>query len=360
MATAATGDGWVVISSDNTTVTYFVTYSGLSGALAAAHIHTGAAGVAGGVILPLAAGPSPMFGTLTSADFKPSGSVTTFAEALAAIRGGMTYFNLHTAANPGGEIRGNLTGTAVAFEATIDGAQEVPTVATVGTGDGLAVIRSDGTSVGYAVTYSGLSGALAAAHIHTGAAGVAGGVILPLAAGPSPMFGTLTSADFKPSGSVTTFAEALAAIRGGTTYFNLHTAANPGGEIRGQIVAAAAPTPTGTPPATSTEISDRFERRRIRSAGSHRPLHRRGGRRLRRRPAALVAPDPLDRTAAASRAAKGRALGPAPSSRVAATQQPAPGVTIDTPCGHRASWLWAEEASRWSRTCRCWTTSWSG
>jgi hypothetical protein len=68
------------------------------------------------------------------------------------------------------------------------------------------------------------------------------------------MFGTLTSADFKPSGSVTTFAEALAAIRGGTTYFNLHTAANPGGEIRGNlIVAAAAPAPTGTQPATSTE-----------------------------------------------------------------------------------------------------------
>ncbi|KRT64613.1 MAG: CHRD domain-containing protein [Chloroflexi bacterium CSP1-4] len=253
VATAATGDGWVVISSDNTTVTYFVEYSGLSGALAAAHIHTGAPGVAGGVILPLAAGPSPMFGTLTSADFKPSGSVTTFAEALAAIRGGTTYFNLHTAANPGGEIRGNLTGTAEALEATIDGAQEVPAVATAATGNGLAVISSDGTSVGYAVTYGGLSGALAAAHIHTGAPGVAGGVILPLAAGPSPMFGTLTSADFKPSGSVTTFAEALAAIRGGTTYFNLHTAANPGGEIRGQIGAAAAPTPTGTQPATSTE-----------------------------------------------------------------------------------------------------------
>ena len=140
-----------------------------------------------------------------------------------------------------------------AREATLNGASEVPAVTTAATGEGWVIISSDNTTVTYFVEYSGLSGALAAAHIHTGAPGVAGGVILPLAAGPSPMFGTLTSADFKPSGSVTTFAEALAAIRGGTTYFNLHTAANPGGEIRGQIVAAAAPTPTGTQPATSTE-----------------------------------------------------------------------------------------------------------
>src|SRR3989304_6209906 len=99
-----------------------------------------------------------------AADFKPSGSVPPFAEALAAIRGGTTYFNLHTAANPGGEIRGNLTGTAEALEATLEGAQEAPAVATAATGNGLAVISSDGKSVGYAVTYGGLSGAPAAAH----------------------------------------------------------------------------------------------------------------------------------------------------------------------------------------------------
>src|SRR3972149_5137565 len=93
------------------------------------------------------------------------------------------------AATPGGETRGNLTGTAEALEATIDGSQEVPAVATAATGNGLAVISSDGTSVGYAVTYGGLSGALAAAHIHTGAPGVAGGVILPPAGGPGPVVG---------------------------------------------------------------------------------------------------------------------------------------------------------------------------
>ena len=253
VVTAASGIGWVAISSDDTTITYHVEYSGLSGALAASHIHTGAPGVAGGVILPLAASASPMDGTLTSADFTPSGSVTTFAEAVAAIKAGTTYVNLHTAANPGGEIRGNLVTTVDAFAATLDGAQEVPPVATAASGTGLVVFSADDSMIWYRVDYSGLSGAAAAAHIHLGAAGVAGGVMLPLSATASPMLGTLTSADFTPTGSVTDYAGAVAAIKAGGTYFNVHTAANPGGEIRGQIGAAApAPTAGATPPPTST------------------------------------------------------------------------------------------------------------
>jgi hypothetical protein len=138
--------------------------------------------------------------------------------------------------------------TQPAYGGPLSGPQEVPAVSTAASGQGLAVISADGSTITYMVTYSGLSGTLNAAHIHTGAAGVAGGVILPLVAGPSPMTGTLTSANFAASGSITTFAQAVAAIRAGTTYFNLHTTANPGGEIRGQIgVTVAAPTPTPAP-----------------------------------------------------------------------------------------------------------------
>lgn len=250
VVTAATGEGTAVVSPDGSTITYIVTYSGLSGPAAAAHIHTGAAGVSGGVILPLAVSASPMVGTLTAADFTPSGAITTFAEAVAAIQAGNTYFNIHTAANPGGEIRGQIVAKGDAFFASLAGFQEVPPVATSATGNGWVLVSTDGSTLTYYVEYSGLSGAAAAAHIHTGAVGVAGGVILPLAVSASPMIGTLTAADFTPSGAVTTFAEAVAAIQAGTTYFNIHTAANPGGEIRGQIaetVGAPAPTPTPTP-----------------------------------------------------------------------------------------------------------------
>ena len=255
VVTAATGEGTAVVSTDGSTITYFVAYGGLSGAAAAAHIHTGAAGVAGGVILPLAVGASPMVGTLTAADFTPSGAITTFAEAVAALQAGDTYFNIHTAANPGGEIRGQIVAKGDAHFASLAGFQEVPPVTTSATGNGWALVSTDGSTITYFVTYSGLSGAAAAAHIHTGAVGVAGGVILPLAVSASPMVGTLTAADFTPSGAITTFAEAVAALQAGATYFNIHTAANPGGEIRGQIaetVAAPAPSAGATLPPTST------------------------------------------------------------------------------------------------------------
>ena len=143
--------------------------------------------------------------------------------------------------------------TQPAYGGPLTGAQEVPAVATSATGQGTAVISADGSTVTYLITYSGLSGTVAAAHIHTGAAGIAGGVILPLTAGPSPMTGTLTAANFAASGTVTTFAQAVAAIRAGTTYFNLHTAANPGGEVRGQIgVTVSAPAPTPAPTTAPT------------------------------------------------------------------------------------------------------------
>jgi hypothetical protein len=66
------------------------------------------------------------------------------------------------------------------------------------------------------------------------------------------MVGMLTAANFTPSGSITTFAQAVAAIAAGNTYFNLHTAANPGGEVRGQIGGLPAPQATPTAPPTST------------------------------------------------------------------------------------------------------------
>jgi hypothetical protein len=249
VATAATGEGTAVVSADGSTITYVVTYTGLSGPVTAAHIHTGAPGVPGGIILPLAPGPSPMVGTLTAANFTPSGAITTFAEAVAALRAGTTYFNLHTAANAPGEIRGQIVAKGDAYLASLAGFQEVDPVATSGTGSGLVVISTDESSITYLLTYSGLTGPVVAAHIHTGAVGVNGGVILPFTVGPSPMTETLTAADLTPSGPITDFAGAVAAIRAGTTYFNLHTAAHSGGEIRGQIaVTVAAPSPS--PPAS--------------------------------------------------------------------------------------------------------------
>jgi len=68
-----------------------------------------------------------------------------------------------------------------AFGGPLDGAQEVSAVVTAGTGEATIVISPDDSTIWYVVEYSGLSGAAVAAHIHTGVAGVNGGIILPFA-----------------------------------------------------------------------------------------------------------------------------------------------------------------------------------
>ena len=258
VVTAATGEGTVVISADGTTIWYVVEYSGLSGPAVAAHIHRGAAGVAAGVILPLVVSASPMIGTLTAANFTPNGPITTFAQAVDALKTGGAYFNIHTAANPGGEIRGQVVAKGSALFASLSGGQEVPAVSGSATGDGWVLTSTGGSTLTYYVAYSGLSGALAAAHIHLGAAGVNGGVLLPLAAGASPMTGTLDAGDLTPTGGVTDMAGAVGAIAAGNTYFNLHTAANPGGELRGQVggLPPVPPPNTATSPATGRGSTD--------------------------------------------------------------------------------------------------------
>ena len=253
VVTAATGEATVVISADNSTIWYVVEYSGLSGSLAAAHIHVGASGANGGVILPLVASASPMVGSLTSSNFTPSGAITTFAEAVAAIKAGGTYVNLHTAANPGGEVRGQVVAKGSAHFGTLSGAQEVPPLALGGSGSAWVVVSTDGSTLTYYVSYAGLSGAAAAAHIHLGAAGANGGVLFPLAVGPSPFVGTLTASDLTPTGSVADMPGAVAAIAAGGTYINVHTAANPGGELRAQLAVTVAAAPSVPP--TSTPIT---------------------------------------------------------------------------------------------------------
>jgi hypothetical protein len=78
----------------------------------------------------------------------------------------------------------------------------------------------------YSVTYAGLSGPATMAHFHKGAVGVAGPpvVAVPATSLASPMTGMATLTDAQ-----------VADLEAGAWYFNIHTAANPGGEVRGQV-----------------------------------------------------------------------------------------------------------------------------
>ena len=101
-----------------------------------------------------------------------------------------------------------------------------------------SVTRSDtGAVLTWQMTFSGLTGDAIAAHIHTGAAGQAGPVVVPLC-GPcqSPASGTANISD-----------TVLAALESGGAYTNVHTPTNKAGEIRGQLGVSAAIATSLTP-----------------------------------------------------------------------------------------------------------------
>lgn len=118
----------------------------------------------------------------------------------------------------------------------LDGAAEVPPVTTTASGAAQVSLDAAETQITVRIAYRNLQG-ITAAHIHEGAVGNNGGILFPLVSGTfaSPFVKTLTRADFKPSGPVQSFGDAIRALKSGTTYLNIHTLAHPAGELRGQI-----------------------------------------------------------------------------------------------------------------------------
>ena len=101
--TAASGTAEIVIDTDANTLSFNISYSGLSAAETAAHIHGFAArGTNAGVLFGLPAS-NPKIGTWTYTDAQE-----------ANILAGLTYINVHTTAFPGGEMRGQIDGPATA------------------------------------------------------------------------------------------------------------------------------------------------------------------------------------------------------------------------------------------------------
>ena len=110
------------------------------------------------------------------------------------------------------------------FKATLTGAQEVPANASTATGDATLTFNTTTKIFTLAVTHTIASPTNG--HIHKAAVGVSGGVIFPFASFTSPISYTSPALD----------ATQEADLNAGLYYVNIHTAAFPNGEIRGQLI----------------------------------------------------------------------------------------------------------------------------
>lgn len=216
-------------------------FSGLEGKFnptiaGGSHIHGGIAGTNGGIrtnIVPVLNADS------TAGVFLPANNMLTFtAGGIDSLRRRFLYSNIHTTKSAGGEIRGNFLNLANAyFTSTINGLNEVPPLG--GQGNGAVKAELVGTRLTVTGSFAGLTGDFnrsiaGGAHLHNGANGVNGGVLISLKTATNPdNKGGMFVAD---SNSFVLTADQLALVNSGGLYVNIHTTTSAGGEIRGQLL----------------------------------------------------------------------------------------------------------------------------
>ena len=119
-----------------------------------------------------------------------------------------------------------MPSSTVALSASLSGAAEVPAKTTDGTGTLTGTLDKSTGTLHYKVVYSGLSGPATMAHFHGPAMpGTNAGVVVPFPSAASPIEGETKLSQAQ-----------MDDLLAGKWYANVHTAANPGGEIRGQVM----------------------------------------------------------------------------------------------------------------------------
>ncbi len=190
--------------------------------LTAAHIHAGDVITNGPVVL----GFDPVFSGST-ATATISNLRMTFTDSLKDDINEL-YFNIHSTQQPGGLLRGQLNaGIEMAEDVVLLGTNELTPVTT--TANGLAILRlTDKKKLYSKITVANLEldDTLSAAHIHLGASGVNGAVIVGLCG---------SAADFGVAKQFALSDAIYANVKSDAVYVNAHSTKHPGGIIRGQI-----------------------------------------------------------------------------------------------------------------------------
>jgi CHRD domain len=216
----ATGSAVIRARAGQARVCYTLAVRDLSGRAAAAHIHRGAAGTAGPIVIPL---------KTPNAAGKSSGCAKAKKALVRAIvrRPSRYYVNVHTRDFLGGAVRAQLAGRRTVL-GTILHLDLKGTSEPNANGTAVLRIRKAAGLVCYRLRVANVTLPTAAAHIHKGAAGTNGPVVVPF---------TAPGADGTSSGCATADAsivDDILANRSGY-YVNVHTKEHPAGAIRAQL-----------------------------------------------------------------------------------------------------------------------------
>ena len=129
------------------------------------------------------------------------------------------------------------------FTAALHGGNEVPGVSTGAVGTGTVSLNLATQVVTYRIDVYNMPVGTTASHFHVGAPGVAGPVVVnfTVPANISNDFaitGTASAADLTPRApnGINTWEDFVQALQLGNVYMNVHSTANTGGEIRGQVI----------------------------------------------------------------------------------------------------------------------------
>ena len=208
VSTAATGSCFAAL--DNATLAVTCTHDIPD--VNAAHIHDANAGISGGVLFPFDSPASPITQAFGLSDLD-----------VARLKSQNFYVNIHSDTNPGGELRGQISSADdTPFNFVLGGVQEVPIVETEASGQCTAVLNQGETEL--AVSCNHTVQDVSAAHIHDAPPGTSGGVLIPFSSPDSPIIEILQLS-----------AADVGLLKARGLYVNVHSSANPGGEVRGQI-----------------------------------------------------------------------------------------------------------------------------
>ena len=141
----------------------------------------------------------------------------------------------------------NHEGRTIRFDIHLTGDQQVPAVNTDAFGFAKVRLNEDNSTLSFEVVVCNIANVIAS-HIHVGAAGTNGPVVLPFFGSSTPFNstrgcdtlaeGTRTSANLvaRSDAGINTWTDFINALVAGNSYVNVHTTAHTGGEIRGQLV----------------------------------------------------------------------------------------------------------------------------